>query len=69
MRKADHSPAEIEAMIDEELGSVDAEPMTAEEIAIAKDHCVCGSRMDDHDAMWMGHAPVSMFDYYEMDKL
>ena len=26
--------------------------------------CMCGSYMEGHDSMWMGHDAVSMHDYY-----
>jgi len=29
-----------------------------------KDTCMCGESMGNHDDMWRGHLPVSMYDYY-----
>lgn len=37
--------------------------MTPEDITRAKETCMCGVPVADHDDTWLGHSPCSVYDY------
>jgi hypothetical protein len=49
----------------EQMKSKCCEECPGDESCENNNYCMCGSEMEGHDAMWCGHSPVSMHEYYK----